>query len=141
MATSESASEAIIRRYAAAMNLGPAHTVLFLAASVGVTCVFLAPLMTGFGPLPPWLFWVAFPPVVLWLLAALPKHFLVLSVEPDLQPLLNRPILALQCLLAALWPRPPSSLRPWLLWPSIVGPVVAALVTLVVGLARSFGRA
>ena len=43
MATSESASETIIRRYAAAMNLGPAHTVLFLAASVAVTCVFLAP--------------------------------------------------------------------------------------------------
>jgi hypothetical protein len=61
MATSESSSEAIIRRYAAAMNLGPAHTVLFLAASVGVTCCFLAPLMTGFGPLPPWLFWVAPP--------------------------------------------------------------------------------
>jgi hypothetical protein len=35
----------------------------------------------------------------------------------------------------------PSSLRPWLLWPSIAGPAVAALVTLVVGIARSFGRA
>src|SRR5215510_3921844 len=107
------------------MNLGPAHTDLFLAASVGVTCVFLAPLMTGFGPLPPWLFWVAFPPVVLWLLAALPKHFLVVTVDPGLGSLRHRPFLTYKCVLAALWPRPPSSLRPWLLWPSIAGPVVA----------------
>ena len=130
----------IAKIYSEAMNFRLFHRFLFFLGSIAVGFWFLCPLFFG-DDYPNWVSYVVFPPVVIWVAVALPKHFVVIDKDDRLRKIYYNPFLfyyipfiSTKCALAAIKPTAEDSNKhPWVLilyYFSLFAPIVCFLILL-----------